>query len=332
MASEANHIRLRQVPEHVVIDVTLRDGGFRTEFAWRISTARIVIEGAFAAGANYCELGYIGGVPEMHSTKSSAPFAALNLKTIEALIGDTPSGGGKGRRFSVMRHPTGNRARPPFDELASTGVDLVRFVFHPSWTNELSAEHEYAKAAGLKTAVNIALASKYSQPELNHLIRTAEKLDPDVIYFADTCGALLPNELSELIRSVQPGRSVGFHGHDYLSLAIANSLAALEAGAEWIDTSVWGLGRGAGNARSEIWAALRQQSNALNIHPLELSRSMLRLKRELGAPALPDWVAVVCGAANLSPPEEDQLRRSADPDLEASKLLARFSSVSLPQS
>jgi pyruvate/oxaloacetate carboxyltransferase len=208
--------------------------------------------------------------------------------------------------------------------LLEANIQMVRFVFHPNWADRLRDEHAAAKTSGLATAINVALASKYSLQQIADLAEEIASLEPDVIYIADTCGALTPSQVTSIINAVGTTTEIGFHGHDYLTLAIANSLAAVQAGARWIDTSLLGLGRGAGNARSEIWGAIRARAagHKLNLHGQ--LQAVLQLHRRIGSVEQADWISVVCGAINLSPPEEDTIRRAAEPHFEALKLYERF--------
>lgn len=304
------------VGRHQVIDVTLRDGGFRSDFAWDDRTAQAVIEGAFASGADYCELGYVGGLPELHGLGAPKKYSALTAMDIHSLTAKSAEDR-HSSRFCVMRHPTGEEPQPRPCELVEANVHMVRFVFHPSWAEKLRQEHEEAKSVGLQTAINIALASKYSQHQLGDLADKIAQLEPDVIYIADTCGALHPTQVVSLVDAMGATTDVGFHGHDYLTLAIANSLAAVQAGASWIDTSLLGLGRGAGNARTEIWGAFRACSERIKLDPHAQLRAIEELHHQVGNVAQADWISVICGAANLTPPEEDAIRSATDPELEA---------------
>jgi 4-hydroxy 2-oxovalerate aldolase len=75
----------------------------------------------------------------------------------------------------------------------------------------------------------------------------------DAVYLADSLGSMRPARVTELIRrfATHTPHPIGFHAHDNQGLALANSLAAIEAGASWIDATMAGMGRGAGNAKTE---------------------------------------------------------------------------------
>lgn len=311
------------LPHHSVIDVTLRDGGFRNNFSWTEELAKEIVRASFSSGANYCEIGYVGGVPELHNVINTSGHACLCLDYIN-ILRDCDPYSENGGRFSVMVHPGAKMPRPAFKDLKSVGVGLIRIVFHPSWEHLIAPLINEARHAGLMVAINIALVSRYEPDELFAVIEEVLELSADIIYFADTCGSLLPNEVVDLVSAVAPSMQVGFHAHDYLSLAIANSLSALNSGASWIDTSIWGMGRGAGNARTEIWAGLRMRSTRLNVDFNKIATVMLRMSNEMGIPKIPDWISVASGLANLTPPHEDYIRSSGSPDKFASEICEKI--------
>ena len=78
-----------------------------------------------------------------------------------------------------------------------------------------------------------------------------------MVYLADSNGSMLPHEVSQLVtlaRSVTDA-AIGLHAHNNLGLALANAIAAVDAGATWIDSSVLGMGKGPGNLVTEQWLA-----------------------------------------------------------------------------
>ena len=79
-----------------------------------------------------------------------------------------------------------------------------------------------------------------------------------MIYATDSAGALLPHEVKERVQALKDSLScdIGFHGHNNLSLAMANTIAAVEAGATYVDGSLRCLGAGSGNTQTEVMAAV----------------------------------------------------------------------------
>jgi 4-hydroxy 2-oxovalerate aldolase len=79
----------------------------------------------------------------------------------------------------------------------------------------------------------------------------------DVLYLADSNGSLTPTRVWDMVNLVRgyTGMPIGFHAHDNLGLAMSNSIAAVKAGATFIDGSLRGMGKGAGNLKLELWLA-----------------------------------------------------------------------------
>jgi len=87
-----------------------------------------------------------------------------------------------------------------------------------------------------------------------------ESYGANCIYCTDSAGYMLPDDVTARIallrRELKPETELGFHGHHNMAMGIANSLAAIEAGANRIDGSVAGLGAGAGNTPLEVFVAV----------------------------------------------------------------------------
>jgi 4-hydroxy 2-oxovalerate aldolase len=106
---------------------------------------------------------------------------------------------------------------------------------------------------GYAVSINLMRASTLSDSEVRYASATLGASGVTIFYLADSFGGLLPDVTRMRIRAARDafrGR-VGFHAHDNMGLALANSVAAMEAGATMIDASVRGMGRGGGNARTE---------------------------------------------------------------------------------
>jgi 4-hydroxy 2-oxovalerate aldolase len=121
------------------------------------------------------------------------------------------------------------------------------------------------KSLGYRVAVNLMQASEKSPDELRDAAELMKASDADMLYLADSFGSLTPTAVRPRVEAIASafGRQIGFHAHDNLGLALANTLAAIEAGATIVDSSVRGMGRGAGNTRTEqLLAALARDGDA----------------------------------------------------------------------
>ena len=133
-------------------------------------------------------------------------------------------------------------------------VDIVRFAIPPKEIINAKELFELTKELGCEVAVNVMYLSTYSNDpslltplkEMDHLI--------DYLSLVDSYGSCMPSDVAESISYAKENFNcqIGFHGHDNIQMAFANAIAAIDSGAEWIDSTVLGMGRGAGNLKSEL--------------------------------------------------------------------------------
>lgn len=285
-----------------LVDVTFRDGGFAVGFRWPQHVVHEVVACLDRLGVTAVELGYIGGLPELHGAASAGTAADLTPSQVASCaVSNT--------LLTAMVHPSAAKQPIDFAAFRNAGLGLVRVVYHESWRDHLCALVGEAQEAGLSVTVNMALASRYDERGLYEQAAWLwEHAQPDVLYLADTCGALYPRDVSRLITALvesAPG-DVGFHAHDFLSLAFANSLAAADAGARYVDASLLGLGRAAGNLRTELWLAAGEPRVDRG-WDLALLVPILIALRAVGPREPDNLFSVACAVMNLTPPEEDLL-------------------------
>lgn len=149
-------------------------------------------------------------------------------------------------------------------EAAERGVEIVRICTQCTEA-DISQEHfEIAKEMGLE-AVGFLMMAHMRDPEfLVGQAKLMESYGADCVYIVDSAGAMLPEDARERVAALKDAlrTEVGFHAHNNLGLAIGNAIAALEAGADQIDGSLRGLGAGAGNAQTELLAAVLDRMGA----------------------------------------------------------------------
>lgn len=147
---------------------------------------------------------------------------------------------------------------PELKEAVERGVGVLRIATHCTEA-DVSQEHfEVARDMGLETVGFLMMAHMRPSEELLEQAKLMQSYGADCVYIVDSAGAMLPDEAGEKVKAFKQGLDcqVGYHAHNNLGVAIGNSLAALEAGADQIDGSLRGLGAGAGNAPTELLAAV----------------------------------------------------------------------------
>ncbi|MFV3307685.1 4-hydroxy-2-oxovalerate aldolase [Pseudomonas sp. NY15181] len=140
------------------------------------------------------------------------------------------------------------------------GVSTIRVATHCTEADVSEQHIGMSREMGLDTVGFLMMAHMVSAEQLLEQARLMESFGANCIYCTDSAGYMLPDEVSEkigLLRAeLKANTEVGFHGHHNMGMAIANSLAAIEAGAARIDGSVAGLGAGAGNTPLEVFVAV----------------------------------------------------------------------------
>jgi 4-hydroxy-2-oxovalerate/4-hydroxy-2-oxohexanoate aldolase len=140
------------------------------------------------------------------------------------------------------------------------GVHTIRVATHCTEADVSEQHIASARKLGLDTVGFLMMAHMVTSEQIVAQGRLMEGYGANCIYCTDSAGYMLPDDVSERIAALRaalrPETEIGFHGHHNMALGIANSLAAIDAGADRIDGSVAGLGAGAGNTPLEVFAAV----------------------------------------------------------------------------
>lgn len=146
------------------------------------------------------------------------------------------------------------------------GADMVRVATHCTEADVSEQHLNWARENGLETVGFLMMSHMISKEKLAEQAKLMESYGAQCVYCTDSAGYMLPDEVTSKIKSLRdalkPETDIGFHGHNNMSMAVANSLAAIEAGALRIDGSVAGLGAGAGNTALEVLVAVLNRMKA----------------------------------------------------------------------
>lgn len=140
------------------------------------------------------------------------------------------------------------------------GVSTIRVATHCTEADTSEQHIALGRELGMDT-VGFLMMSHMNSPEgLVQQAKLMESYGANCIYITDSAGHLLPNTVKERLVAVRdalkPETELGFHGHHNLAMGVANSVAAIEAGANRIDAAAAGLGAGAGNTPMEVLVAV----------------------------------------------------------------------------
>jgi len=156
------------------------------------------------------------------------------------------------------------------------GVNTIRVATHCTEADVSEQHIGLAAKLGMDTVGFLMMAHMATPEKVLEQARLMESYGANCIYCTDSAGYMLPDEISTkigLLRAeLNPNTEIGFHGHHNMGMAIANSLAAIDAGAVRIDGSVAGLGAGAGNTPLEVMVAVLDRMGAS--HGIDLYKIM----------------------------------------------------------
>lgn len=239
--------------EITVIDCTLRDGGYYNSWDFQHDVVHAYLRSMDQAGVGVLEVGF----RSLNRNKYLGPFAYSTDDYLRTL--PLPANA----RIAVMVNAhellechQGAVAAIDllFTDARESPVQLVRVAVHPQEVAQCGGLLQRLKEKGYTVSLNLMQVSSLSLKEMEAQAKTAASLGSvDILYIADSLGNMTPQTIQSVIMAIRYGWSgnIGIHAHDNRGQALANSLAAMEVGATWMDATVLGMGRGAGNARTE---------------------------------------------------------------------------------
>ena len=232
-------------------DPTLRDGNHAVSHQLNAKQIAIYAEAAETAGIPVVEVGHGNGL------------GASSLQVGEALIDDvvmleTARKHLKKSKLSIHVIPGFATIKRDLQRAVDIGVDVVRVASHCTEADITQRHIAFSREKG-KDTYGILMMSHMAPVKL--LVEEAQKMElygAEGIVIMDSAGAYLPADVTERISALVNSLAVpvGFHGHNNLGMAIANSIAAIEAGAKIIDGTARGFGAGAGNTQLEVLVAV----------------------------------------------------------------------------
>lgn len=229
-----------------VVEVALRDGSHAIRHQYTIDQVQAVTKGLDEANVPYIEVSHgdgIGGSSVQYGFSKTS-----DIELIKAAKEETTNS-----KISVLLLP-GIGTVEDLKEAREAGADMVRVATH-STEADVSEQHiKAAKEMGMEVVGFLMMAHMVEPEKLLEQAKLMESYGADIVYATDSAGALLPNEVTERIELLVENLNieVGFHAHNNLGLAMANTLAAAEAGATFLDGSARALGAGAGNTQTEV--------------------------------------------------------------------------------
>jgi 4-hydroxy 2-oxovalerate aldolase len=238
--------------KHIIIsDPTLRDGNHAVSHQLTAEQIAVYAAAADRAGIPIVEVGHGNGLGASSLQVGESFTDDITMLTVA--------------RRNLLNSKLGVHVIPGFATIQrdlkkaiELGVDVIRVASHCTEADITQRHLGFAREKG-KEAFGVLMMTHMAAPDL--LVEEAQKMvqyGAEAIIIMDSAGAFLPPDVTErigaLVRELQV--PVGFHAHNNLGMATANSVAAMEAGAKMLDGTARGFGAGAGNAQIEVLVAV----------------------------------------------------------------------------
>ncbi|MBB1485632.1 4-hydroxy-2-oxovalerate aldolase [Oceanospirillum sediminis] len=239
------NILLNKGPQ--ILDCTLRDGSYEVDFQITAECTASMCKKIEKSGIKFIEVGH--GVGLRASQKGYGVAAASDTDYMLS-AGASVSGNAYWGMFCIPGISLLDDIRKASDH----GISFLRIGTNVADYRSAEKFIELAKSLGIFVCSNFMKSYASTPSDFAEVSCNAYDSGSDLIYIVDSAGGMLPSEIEDYahhIREKNKNIKLGFHGHNNLGLAIANSLCAYELGFSLIDTSIGGLGRSAGNAPTE---------------------------------------------------------------------------------
>lgn len=273
-----------------ITDSSLRDGMHSVSHQFTPDVVRTVAAALDRAGVNVIEVSHGDGIGG--SSIQYGLAAASDEALVEAAVAAVTRA-----RIAVLLLPGIGTVRL-LRRMVDIGATVARVATHCTEADVGQQHLTWAKEHEM-LAVGFLMMSHMIEPEaLAEQAVLMESYGADVVYVVDSAGALTPTGVDARVRALRDALQieVGFHAHNNLGCAVGNALAAVDAGASWLDGSVRGLGAGAGNAATEVLcAALDRAGGQTDVEVFEL----IDVAEDVVAPLLPRVPTIDRGSLTL---------------------------------
>lgn len=236
-----------------VLDVTLRDGGCVNNFNFGQVYMEKILAAQEASGVEIIELGYI----DEKSGSESGRTQYVNDRVIQECILKNKKEGVK----YVAMIDFGQFDANNLASRTEKTIDGIRLAFHKKNMHDVIPIYKTIMAKGYEAYVQPMITLRYSDKELLELIELVNTELPDAsgFYIVDTFGEMRPNDMQRMMNLVDhnliPSMTMGFHSHNNIQMSYSNACAMLQFSTKrdlMMDSSIMGMGKGAGNLNTEL--------------------------------------------------------------------------------
>ena len=236
------------------LDCTLRDGGYYNNWNFPVNLIEKYLQSMAEIKVDYVEIGFRS--LEKKEFRGACAYSTDEFlktlkipKSIKLAVMVNASELVKNKSFSKNLRSVERL----FSRSNKSKIQLVRIACHYFEINKVMPLIKKLKIYGFKIALNLMQSSDRTENEIKNFCHLSKKNNVDVLYFADSTGSLNGLQTSKITNTFKKYwvGHLGVHAHDNMGKAMENSITAIENGANWVDSTVLGMGRGPGNVTTE---------------------------------------------------------------------------------
>lgn len=241
----------RQSPLNI-LDCTIRDGGLMNDSRFDDKIVRAIYDCCADSGINYMEIGFKNS-KKLYSPDKYGAWRFCDESDILRIIG----GNKREVKLAAMADTGKSDYKTDILPKDKSPLDLIRVACYSHQINDALDMVKDAKDKGYEVSLNLMAICALKESELSRDLEILSESDADIIYLMDSFGSLFCENVRYLMEKYRrslaaEGKKIGFHAHNNLQLAFAKSIEAVECGVDFIDATMAGLGRGAGNCAMEL--------------------------------------------------------------------------------
>jgi 4-hydroxy 2-oxovalerate aldolase len=242
-----------------ILDCTLRDGGYYTNWDFSADTVKAYLKSFNKLPVDYLEIGYRSN-PMKEYLGEYFYCPVYLLEEARSL---------SNKKLVIILNEKDVRPEHVHALLSPCVglVDMVRIALDPLQLGRALKLASEIRKLGFEVGFNVMYMSKWKQfgsflDEIKHVGEVA-----DYFYMVDSYGGVYPTDVIETIQMVKERTEckLGFHGHNNMELGLINSLTAIQHGVEIVDVTITGMGRGAGNLKTELLLTALNAKDGLDV-------------------------------------------------------------------
>lgn len=313
MSDKAPWITFR--PELKVLDCTVRDGGLVNDSNFTDEFVRAVYDTCVAAGVDYMEIGYKNSEQLFPKDRYGA-WRHCREEDLNRVVGDHDPIK-TGMKLCAMADADKSDWKHNIVPKKDSVLDMIRVAFYihqlPQAVDMITTLHEM----GYETTANLMAVSTAQEVEIDQALDILIDTPASTIVVVDSFGTFYREQIDNLVRKYlkagkRKGKQVGLHAHNNQQLAFANSIEAIILGANLIDATMGGLGRGAGNCPMELLIGFLRNPKFKQRPVLQFIQEHIEpLKKEYAWGALIPYN--ITGQRNLHPRDAMAFLDGSDP-------------------